>query len=69
MECRGQLRVSYLCHQLGRMAAIVINSRDYRAIHPMADQVLVFSVKDQSLLVLAKYSITDGQLTSTVSYL
>ena len=46
-----------------------IISDDYRAIHTLSDHVLVFGVRDQSLLVLSKYSLTDGRLTSTVGYL
>ena len=48
---------------------INVTSDHHRAIHPMGDRVLVFSVKDQSLLVLSKYSITNGQLMNTVSCL
>ena len=41
--------------------------QDYRTIHVTSEHVLVFSVKDQSLLVLSKYSITGGQLANSVS--
>ena len=67
MEYGDQLGVSPLLHICCSDDIIVVNSNDHRAIHPMGDHVLVFSVKDQSSLVLSKYSITDGQLISTVS--
>jgi len=41
---------------------------NHRGVHLFRDEVLVFSVKSQSTLVLSKYSVDNGELGSSVSY-